>query len=928
MNKPNFDYVKENALLSISSVLSHWLPNGRFNGKEYICLNPKRADKSLGSFSINTDTGVWKDFANDIAGGDLIALVAYLDDLTQGEACKKLSAFLNIDQHQASPPELQPITKPAKPSWHPVFPVPLEAEKSCPNSHYRLGSPSNIWEYLDQDGNLLMKILRFDNAKGGASAKEIRPLTYCYSNHDKSKREWRWQQPKSKRPLYGLDLLTTNADKTLLITEGEKAADAARLLLPEMICLTWPGGSQAISKADFEPIRGSKVILWPDNDNAGQDCMEKLATVLLKLQCKVSIINLRALGDKWPSKADAADAIKNGVTASKLKVLFNSNEFIRDLSNQGPQKNDETQNTPSSQFTVNDRGVFFKAYDADDEAKPIKICSRLDIVALTRDKSGSNWGTLVRFTDPDNVTKEWNLPSELLAAEGGSEVLKQLYKLGLKAEAGQQPRRRLIQYLQTAKTSFRYTLVNKLGWHGKAYLLPRKTFGTPEFPLYFHSDTPHLNKISQRGTIREWQENIASICSKNPRLMFAVSAAFAGPLLDIIGMETTGFHFCGDSSQGKTTLLKIAASVYGAPDYMRTWRSTDNALESIAAAHSDRLLILDEIGQCDPRIVGDISYLLGNGLGKARATDKGNPLEWRLIFISSGEKTLAQHMAEAGKKPKAGQEIRLLAIPSDAGNNLGIFNDLHNYSSGAFLSGKLSENCSLYHGEPFYHFMEKLMELDHESLTREIRSKFAEFSHSLPEDSCGQVRRASEKFILVGIAGELVSKMGITGWDPNDPIEASKILFNDWLNLRGGTGNLEDQQAISQVKVLLEQNLESNFTRWDRDDSTADEHGPRTAKRWGFRKTIEDSNVLGETSETENSSPKCSETTLYIFPESFNTEICNGFNPRKVKQLLFEMGAIEKDSGGKFTKPVRLPGMGRPLQRVLVIRPHLIETSD
>ena len=96
---------------------------------------------------------------------------------------------------------------------------------------------------------------------------------------------------------------------------------------------------------------------------------------------------------------------------------------------------------------------------------------------------------------------------------------------------------------------------------------------------------------------------------------------------------------------------------------MRSCRSTDNALESIAAAQSDDLLDLDEIGMCDPRIIGETVYMLGNGTGKARANDRGQAgrqvQEWRLLFLSTGEKTLAQHMAEANKELKAGMEVRM-----------------------------------------------------------------------------------------------------------------------------------------------------------------------------------------------------------------------------------------------------------------------------
>jgi putative DNA primase/helicase len=78
---------------------------------------------------------------------------------------------------------------------------------------------------------------------------------------------------------------------------------------------------------------------------------------------------------------------------------------------------------------------------------------------------------------------------------------------------------------------------------------------------------------------------VAALCVGNSRLAFAVACAFAGPLLRPAGVESGGFHYRGDSSSGKTTALKVAASVYGGAGYLQRWRTTDNALEAIAAQH-------------------------------------------------------------------------------------------------------------------------------------------------------------------------------------------------------------------------------------------------------------------------------------------------------------------------------------------------------
>ena len=61
-----------------------------------------------------------------------------------------------------------------------------------------------------------------------------------------------------------------------------------------------------------------------------------------------------------------------------------------------------------------------------------------------------------------------------------------------------------------------------------------------------------------------------------------------GSLLSLVGMEGGGFHLKGESTDGKTTVMKAAASVYGYPDrYSQTWRATGNAIEGIASRRND-----------------------------------------------------------------------------------------------------------------------------------------------------------------------------------------------------------------------------------------------------------------------------------------------------------------------------------------------------
>jgi hypothetical protein len=98
----------------------------------------------------------------------------------------------------------------------------------------------------------------------------------------------------------------------------------------------------------------------------------------------------------------------------------------------------------------------------------------------------------------------------------------------------------------------------------------------------------------------------------------AISASLAGPLLHVAGLESGGIHLFGNSSTGKTTLLKLAASVWGDGGLVHSWRATSNGLEGIANRTSDVALILDELGQLETREAATSLYMLASGAGKVR----------------------------------------------------------------------------------------------------------------------------------------------------------------------------------------------------------------------------------------------------------------------------------------------------------------------
>lgn len=994
MRKMNFKKINQLALAQAESVVSNYAPNGKLEGREWVAVNPSRSDNSARSFSVNVDTGLWADFATNDKGGDLVSYVAHCLRISQGDAYKTLSQFLGVsDEEISNPTKINPVqpapeTKVKEPEFIPVIPAPPEAAKSCPSSFLKFGKASAFWDYKTINNELIMRVCRFDRVTSeGERAKEYRPVVYGTAKLKKTgelRTGFHWRQLPNNRPLYGLELLAAfPVSAPVILVEGEKACDSARKLFADYSCMTWSGGSKAIGKTDFSPLAGREVWLWPDNDEAGQQTIATLGKALDAAGVSVfRVFDLSAfsqyspalngellqVASEWPPKSDAHDALIMGWTAQHMSELEKRGALLLPIEgdttkpmqsitpNEEKAANEaasgetvtteyseqsEAENKAPYGFKVDDLGVHW--YDSKAE-KYRRICARLDVVALCRDASdaGDNWGIFVRFKNLDGREKHINFPRELFGTDGGVEVTKRLLKMGLDYDAHREAKRKVLEYLQAHNTQERIGLVNKTGWHKNAFVLPDRTIGESSEPLLFYTEGSSLCKLSERGTLKDWQENVSRYCIDNPLAMFAVSAAFSAPLVELLGQETMGFHFYGDSSWGKSTLLNMACSVFGNPeDYKKAWRSTDNGMESLAASHSEMLLALDEINQFDPRKLGDAVYMLGNGSGKTRANDRGGARDdlhrWCFTFLSNGEKTLEQYMGEAGKNQTAGMEMRFLEIratmhESEADiKRMGVFNNPHGLMGGAALSELLKGNMAQSHGTAFPAFITALVrELEGDKRKDFVDKMLARIDNfrkkHLTDNASGQAHRAAIKFGLVAWAGELATHFGVSGWQQGQASVTASQCFKLWLSARGGFGNFEEKQMLDHIRHTISKYGESRFKRWDEPQLIAnannlviDSHVPVTAECWGLRREIIDKNALdGDTSDID----------FYIYKESFKNDVCKGFDADRVARLLRDLGVLiltdsEKREGRLYTRP-RLPHMGKSKRDVYRIRNSLL----
>lgn len=573
----------------------------------------------------------------------------------------------------------------------------------------------------------------------------------------------------------------------------------------------------------------------------------------------------------------------------------------------------------ADRFTVDDAGVWHHGFDSKGQPlAPEWVCSPLRVEASTRDNEGNGWGFLLQFTDPAGKLKQWAMPARMLAGDGG-EYRASLLHQGLRIGPSQRARNHLTTYIQTRAPEEFATCTDRVGWHGAAFVLPRETIGEQEERIVFQSEAQMENTFSSRGTVDSWRQQVAALCAGNSRLVFAASCAFAGPLLRPAGMESGGFHLRGDSSSGKTTALRVAASVYGGPGFLQRWRTTDNALEAMAAQHSDCLLCLDELAQVDPRTAGECAYMLANEQSKARATRAGlarTRLSWRLLFLSAGELGLAAHMAEGMKQARTGQEVRMADIPADAGAGMGAFEFLHGHEGGAAFSSHLARQVSVHYGSAGRAWLEWLC-AHAAGLRARVRSEADALAGQLvPEAAAGQVYRVGARFALVGVAGEMATEAGLTGWAKGEATAAARACFNAWLAARGGIGNGEVVAMLRAVRGFLETHGEGRFTMWHR---AADDHAPKTMQRAGVRRML---NEHGEPIKTNSQHgaeygdrmPAASGERVsfeyFVLVETFKAEVCKGFDHAAVCRVLVDHGCLQKAEAGRYDVKQRLPGIG------------------
>lgn len=905
----------------VFELLPHFSVEGRLDGNEWLSLNPRREDKNLGSFKFNTTTGYWADFAagskaKKHRGHGLVSYVAHNKDIPISEAANLVAAALaSLGPVEASVSTASTAGSDFDAGWgyQPTHTLPTEGNLNFPG----LGTPTVTYTYHEADGRIALIVARWNLPDG---SKEIRPLTPWVDSNGASR--WRWKQaPKTAQfwkdenapkscPLYNLLELMKRPQAAVLVVEGEKTADAAKHLLPEYVVVTWAGGASSTSFTDWLPLAKRDVVIWPDHDPAGSAAALSIRSWLEGRNTEVRTLSdseitgarqrvlsrtnpagSSSTGSELPDGYDAADAVAEGWIAEDFFGIINIASLPRG-------------------FYESD-GYIYKETGGDEEhGVSIKVCGHLEIMAKVRDEQNGAWGRLVRWTDSEGVEHNWCLPMQILGSDSG-DLANRFLDGGLYVSTDRTARSWLHELIQISVATRLLRCVSKVGWHGSVYVLGDKG-GTAIRPDG-HSEgivlqtTAPLKPAKIAGSVEGWRRDIAARCLGNSRLIFGVSVAFAAPLMHLVQGESGGYHLVGSSSTGKTTAVQVASSVFG--NQPETWRTTDNALEAVAARHNDGVLILDEISECPAERIGAVAYMLANGTGKSRMNKTlttREPMTWRVLVLSTGEVGLADHLRSVHRDVRAGQEVRFADLPADAGAGLGCFENLHGETNGHLFAERLKHAVREHSGTAGPALMREVVR-DQTEAIKFVKQAKAEFTtRVVPIRADGQVHRVAERFALVAAAGELASATGITGWPSGTAMTAVETCFKAWLAQRaGGSGSTEEAQILERIRrVLLKEGAAAFESLRAAIPGSAFSTIPEPEQRI--------QNRLGWWRHSATGGRE------YLFTAESWKQIFQGLDPKLATSTLRRLGFLVPDNSGKGQQAVLVPNLNTRMRLYVV----------
>lgn len=175
------------------------------------------------------------------------------------------------------------------------------------NGSHRKGKPKAVdieYTYRNAENRILCQVVRLGGKK---KIRQRRP---------DGNGGWIWDMKGVDKALYRLPELLSKPDDSVFIVAGEKDCDNLREKFG-FTATTNIGGAGKWLKKYNDSLKGRKIVILPDNDDAGRKHADDIATQLVDVAKWVRVVTLPNL----PDKGDVSDWIPAGGTKEELIEL-------------------------------------------------------------------------------------------------------------------------------------------------------------------------------------------------------------------------------------------------------------------------------------------------------------------------------------------------------------------------------------------------------------------------------------------------------------------------------------------------------------------------------------------------------------------------------------------------------------------------------
>lgn len=238
---------------------------------------------------------------------------------------------------------------------------------------------------------------------------------------------------------------------------------------------------------------------------------------------------------------------------------------------------------------------------------------------------------------------------------------------------------------------------DRLGWtdDGRGFVLGNQCVTeTRVEPVLCGKPVKHASwdvDFGTAGTLAEWTRlvNLVYARPKAEPYQFIIGCALAAPLVKLVEVEN--WHgipavLTGPSGIGKTTVCKVACSMYGRPShFLRSALASGSTMTAMVmrvgvARHLP--LIFDELTKREQKEVQDLLYMLSNGRdkdrGSADGTLKENKYTWDTVALGTSNDNITELLSQMEARDIAeATQIRVFEIALPHDYNEGIWSDLN-----------------------------------------------------------------------------------------------------------------------------------------------------------------------------------------------------------------------------------------------------------